>query len=46
LILVAPPAFLGALWYALNNHVQALVGSSLDKHLVAEDEAAIREHIL
>ncbi|QPK62711.1 host attachment protein [Methylomonas sp. LL1] len=46
LILVAPPAFLGALRHALNDHVQALVGNSLDKNLVAEDEASIREHIL
>ena len=46
LILVAAPAFLGALRQALNEHVQALVSSSLDKNLVGEDEAAIRAHIL
>lgn len=46
LILVAPPAFLGTLRQALNNHVQDLVSSSLDKNLVAENETAIREHIL
>jgi protein required for attachment to host cells len=46
LILVAPPAFLGALRQALNDHVVNLVSSSLDKDLVAETEAAIREHII
>lgn len=46
LILVAPPAFLGALRQALNNHILELVSSSLDKNLVGEDEATIREHIL
>ena len=46
LILVAPPAFLGAMRQALNDHVANLVGSSLDKDLVAETEAAIREHIV
>jgi protein required for attachment to host cells len=45
LILVAPPAFLGTLRQALNSHVSELVSSSLDKNLVAEDEAVIREHI-
>jgi len=38
LILVAPPAFLGALRLALNQHVLKLIRSSLDKNLVAEDE--------
>ncbi len=46
LVLVAPPAFLGALRHALNSHLQNLVDHSLDKNLVAADEAAIREHIL
>ena len=46
LILVAPPAFLGALRQALNEHVANLVINSLDKDLVAETEAAIREHII
>jgi protein required for attachment to host cells len=46
LILVASPAFLGALRQALNDHVTDLVSSSLDKNLVGEDEAVIREHIL
>lgn len=46
LILVAPPAFLGALRQALSTHLQDLVDSSLDKNLVTEDEAVIREHIL
>ena len=46
LILVAPPAFLGALRKALNEHVSSLVSDSLDKDLVAEKEAVIREHIL
>lgn len=45
LILVAPPAFLGVLRHALNSHVLDLVSSSLDKNLVVEDEAVIREHI-
>ena len=45
LILIAPPAFLGVLRQVLNDHILALVGSSLDKNLVAEDEAVIREHI-
>jgi protein required for attachment to host cells len=46
LMLVAPPAFLGVLRQNLNDHVLKLVGKSLDKNLVAFDEAAIREHIL
>lgn len=45
LILVAAPAFLGALRTALNEHVAAMVVGSLDKNLVTEEEAAIREHI-
>lgn len=46
LILVAPPAFLGSLRRELNEHVLELVDSSLDKNLVAENVAAIRQHIL
>lgn len=46
LILVAPPAFLGAVRHALNDHVKNLVSLSLDKNLVAENEAEIRKHIL
>lgn len=46
LVLVAPPAFLGTLRQALNNHLQNLVEHSLDKNLVVADEAAIRDHIL
>jgi protein required for attachment to host cells len=45
LILVAPPAFLGALRLALNEQTSKLITSSLDKNLVAEDEAVIRGHI-
>lgn len=45
LMLVAPPAFLGVLRQTLNSHVLELVDSSLDKNLVAEEEAVIREHI-
>ncbi|TPQ29816.1 hypothetical protein C2U68_00485 [Methylomonas koyamae] len=37
---------LGALRHVLNGHLQSLVDHSLDKNLVAADEAAIREHIL
>lgn len=46
LILVAAPAFLGALRQALNDHVNALIKKSLDKDLVAEKEIVIREHIV
>lgn len=45
LILIAPPAFLGVLRQVLNQHIQDLVSASLDKNLVAEKEATIREHI-
>ncbi|MGY6278162.1 host attachment protein [Methylomonas sp. MgM2] len=45
LILVAPPAFLGALRHALNDQVTNLVSSSFDKDLLTETEAAIRDHI-
>ncbi len=45
LILVAPPAFLGALRQSMNDHVVNLVSSSLDKNLVSETEVAIRAHI-
>ncbi|MDD2761720.1 MAG: host attachment protein [Methylomonas sp.] len=46
LILLAPPAFLGALRKALNDHVANLVYATVDKDLVAENEAVIRQHIL
>lgn len=46
LILVAPPAFLGVLRQTLNPHVLDMVYSSLDKNLVAEDAAEIRQRIL
>lgn len=46
LILIAPPAFLGVLRQVLNQHIQDLVCASLDKNLIAEKEAVIREHIL
>jgi protein required for attachment to host cells len=46
LILVAPPFFLGVLRQVLNPHIQELVGHSLDKNLVVEDEKVIREHIV
>ena len=45
LILVAPPAFLGALRQAMNDHLVNLVSKSLDKNLVAENETVIREHV-
>lgn len=45
LILVAAPAFLGVLRNILNQHVQDLIYNSLDKNLVAETEAEIREHL-
>lgn len=45
LILVAAPAFLGTLRHVLNQHVLDLVSNSLDKNLVAENEAEIREHL-
>ena len=45
LILVAPPAFLGALRHVLNQHIQDLVSHSVDKNLVSADETVIREHI-
>lgn len=46
LILVAPPAFLGALRNALNPHLQDMVVSSQDQNLVASDEATIRGYVL
>lgn len=46
LILVAPPAFLGVLRQAINDYVADKVSNSLDKNLVSETEAVIREHIL
>ncbi|WP_150047630.1 MULTISPECIES: host attachment protein [Methylomonas] len=46
LILVASPAFLGTLRQVLGSHLLEMVSHSLDKNLVAADEAAIREHIL
>ncbi|MGR8935446.1 MAG: host attachment protein [Gammaproteobacteria bacterium] len=45
LILIAAPAFLGVLRQCLNGQVLKMVGQSLDKNLVAQDEASIREHI-
>ncbi len=46
LVLVAPPAFLGSLRSELNAHVLEMVSSSLDKNLVTENEATIRQHFL
>jgi protein required for attachment to host cells len=46
LILVAPPGFLGVLRQSLNSQTLKLVSKSVDKHLIAQNEAAIREHIL
>lgn len=46
LILAAPPAFLGVLRQTLKPQVQEMVGSSLDKNLVAEDAEEIRLRIL
>lgn len=46
LILIAPPFFLGVLRQVLNQHILELVGKSLDKNLVVEDEKQIREHIV
>lgn len=46
LVVVAPPAFLGALRQALNDHLQDLLSLSLDKNLVAAEEAVIRQHIV
>jgi len=46
LILVAPPAFLGVLRNTLNDNILKMVSISLDKNLVAEDEAEIRQHII
>jgi len=45
LILVAPPAFLGTLRQVMNEQLTKIVGRSLDKNLVNETEAVIREHI-
>jgi len=45
LILVAPPAFLGVLRNAINDHVAKLVSKSLDKDLTTDTESVIREHI-
>ena len=45
LILVAPPAFLGALRQNINDHVTDYISDSLDKNLVTENEAVIRSHL-
>ncbi len=45
LILAAAPAFLGVLRNVLNQHVQDLIYNSVDKNLVTETEAVIREHV-
>lgn len=46
LILIAPPFFLGVLRQILNDHIQELISTSLDKNLVDEDEKQIREHVV
>jgi len=46
LILIAAPSFLGLLRNELNHHVLEMVSASLDKNLVTEEEAVIREHLL
>ncbi|MDD2738414.1 MAG: host attachment protein [Methylomonas lenta] len=45
LILVAPPAFLGALRHGINDHVFDYISNSVDKNLVVEREEVIRHHL-
>lgn len=45
LMLVAPPAFLGALRSALSSPLQKLVDKTVQKNLVDEDEATIRDYV-
>ena len=45
LILVAPPAFLGALRHSISDHVFDYISESLDKNLVMEHEEVIRHHL-
>jgi len=45
LILVAPPAFLGALKGSLNHHVQAVVRETLGKDYVHEKPADVMQHL-
>ena len=45
LILVAPPAFLGALRHGINDHVHDYISDSLAKNLVTENEAVIRSYL-
>lgn len=45
LVLIAPPAFLGTLRQVLNDQIMKLVGKSVDKNLVAQDESSIRGYL-
>lgn len=45
LVLIAPPAFLGTLRQTLNDQIMKLVGKSIDKNLVAQDESNIRNYL-
>lgn len=45
LMLVAPPAFLGALRDALDGPMEKLVDKTVQKNLVEEDEATIRGYL-
>lgn len=45
LMLVAPPAFLGALRGALNSPVEKLIDKTVQKNLINEDEATLRDYL-
>ena len=45
LMLIAPPAFLGALRGALSGSVEKLVDKTIQKNLIDEDEATLRNYI-
>ena len=45
LMVVAPPTFLGALRQSMNHQLEKMVDKSVQKNLVNEEEARIREYL-
>lgn len=45
LVMIAAPSFLGTLRQSLDDQTRRLVSRSIDKNLVEEDEATIREYL-
>ena len=45
LVIISPPAFLGALRHNLNGQLDRMVDKTIQKNLVTEDEERIRQYV-